>query len=49
MDPDAIAAVVRAAGGPHAEEFLGLVARNLKDPAMRVRANQILARMRRLE
>jgi hypothetical protein len=49
MDLDAIAAVVRASGGDHSEEFLQEMASRLKTPALRLRTNQILARLRRLQ
>jgi hypothetical protein len=45
---DAVAAVVHTSGGPHAEELLVHMGRHLRTPALRLRANQILARLRRL-
>ncbi len=46
MDPGAVAALMRTSGGPHADEFLLQVAMHLRTPALRVRANQILAALR---
>jgi hypothetical protein len=45
LDPEAIASFVRASGGPHAEEFLGDMARHLKTPALRLKVNEIRARL----
>lgn len=49
INPDTIAAVLHASGGAHAEEFLGHMAKRLRTPALRVRANQVLGRLRRLQ
>jgi hypothetical protein len=46
MDAGAIAALMRTSGGPHADEFLLQIAMHLRTPALRVRANQILAALR---
>lgn len=48
MDAGAMAAVLHASGGAHTEEFLGHMAKSLKTPALRVRANQVLGRLRQL-
>ena len=45
LDPEMVASFVRASGGPHAEEFLGDMAQHLKTPALRVKLNQIRARL----
>jgi len=45
---DKIASALYASGGEHTEEFLRGMGRNLKTPALRLKANQILARVRRM-
>ncbi len=49
VNTDVIAAAVRASGGPHAQDVLREIAINLRSPDLRVRANQILARLRSVE
>jgi hypothetical protein len=46
---EAIASAVHTSGGENAEEFLRNMGRHLKTPALRLKANQILARVRRLQ
>jgi hypothetical protein len=45
---DKIASALYASGSAYTEEFLRNMARNLKTPALRLKANQILARVRRM-
>jgi hypothetical protein len=45
---DKMASALYASGGGYAEEFLRTMGRNLKTPALRLKANQILARIRRM-
>jgi len=49
LDPGVIASFVRASGGPHAEEFLGDMVQHLRTPALRVKVNQIRARLRNVQ
>lgn len=46
---EAIASAIHTSGGANAAEFLRNMGRHLKTPALRLKANQILARVRRLE
>jgi hypothetical protein len=46
---EAIASAVHTSGGANAEEFLRNMGRHLKTPSLRLKANQILARVRRLQ